>query len=152
MLLLEYYSCGWLSLLPNSILTQYLYLYPRMPSGYFLQQWFTNIRVRLSTKLLTEPPASPCVDLPELDAFLQACWSHGTLAVVGLAVAGTQRLIVRGARLRQAKEEGLAGDRLHPAHLAQAVLIVFAWVCGDQTLMITHCHRSTACSTIWFVI
>lgn len=132
----------------SSILTRYLYLYPGMPFGYLLQQWFTNVRATLSTKLLTQPPASPCMDLPELDAFLQACRSHGTLAVVGLAVAGAQRLIVRGARLRQAKAEGLAGDRLHPAHLAQAVFIVFARVCGDQTFMIIHCHTSTACRPI----
>lgn len=78
--------------------------------------------------LLTQPPAAPGVDLPELDAFLQSRGGHGALAGVGLSVAGAQRLVARGAGLRQAVELGLAGQSLHPAHGAQAVLTVFARV------------------------
>lgn len=73
------------------------------------------------------------MDLPELDAFLQARCSHGAIAGVGLAVTGAQRLDTRRARLRQAEDEGLAGERLHPAQRVQAVLAVFTRVCGDTT-------------------
>lgn len=72
------------------------------------------------------------MDLLELDSFLHAGCRHGALAGVGVAVAGTQRLINVGARLRQAKDQGLPGDELHPAHRVQTVLTVFTRVCGDM--------------------
>lgn len=102
-----------------------------------------------ATKLsLTQPSASSCMDLPEFYAFLHACCCHGALAGVGLAVAGTKKLITRGARLRQAKDEGLAGESLHPAHRVQTVLIVFTWVCGDMDAHEYVLQYSTVCSTI----
>lgn len=81
---------------------------------------------------LTEPSASSWVDLPELDAFLHASRSHGTLTGVALPVAGTQRLLRCRTGLRWVEDEGLAGEGLHPAHCVQTVLTVFARVCGDR--------------------
>lgn len=80
---------------------------------------------------LTQPSALACVDLPQLDAFLQARGGHGALAEVRLPVAGAERLAARGARLGQADQEGPAGESLHPAERAQAVFAVFARICRD---------------------
>lgn len=71
------------------------------------------------------------MDLPELDAPLQAGGGHGALAGVGPAVAGAQALAARRARLGQGEELRLAGERLHPAHGVQAVLAAVARVCRD---------------------
>ena len=84
------------------------------------------------------------MDPPELDAFLHARRCHGALAGVGLSVAGTQRLVTRGARLWHAEDEGLAGESLHPAHRVQAVLAVFTGVCGDMPSFMN-------CSTTWCI-
>lgn len=72
------------------------------------------------------------MDLPEFDAFADACRCHGTLAGVGYAIAGTQLLVTWGARLWWAEDEGLAGEGLDPAHGVQAVIAVFTRVCGDN--------------------
>lgn len=80
---------------------------------------------------LTQPSALARVDLPQLDAFLQARGGHGALAEVRLPVAGAERLAARGARLGQADQEGPAGESLHPAERAQAVFAVFARICRD---------------------
>lgn len=79
----------------------------------------------------TQPSASARVDLPELDAFLQARGGHGALAGVRLPVAGAERLATRGTRLRQADQEGLTGESLDPTERARAVFAVFARICGD---------------------
>lgn len=71
------------------------------------------------------------MDLPELDAPLQAGGGHGALAGVGLAVAGAHGVAARRARLGQEELQRLAGERLHPAHGVQVVLAAVAWVCGD---------------------
>lgn len=71
------------------------------------------------------------MDLPELDAFLQARGGHGALAEVCLPVAGAQRLAANGARLGQADQEGPTGESLHPAERAQAVFAVLARICRD---------------------
>lgn len=78
----------------------------------------------------TQPSAPACVDLPELDAFLQARGGHGALAGVRLSVAGADKL-AGGARLRQADQEGTTGESLDPTERAQAVFTVFARICGD---------------------
>lgn len=64
------------------------------------------------------------MDLSELDAFLHARGSHGTLAGVRLPVAGAEKLVTWRTRLRQAEQVRLAGESLHPAERAQAVLAV----------------------------
>lgn len=71
------------------------------------------------------------MDLPEFDAFLQACGSHGAFAGVRLPVVGAERLATRRTRLRQGEEERLTGEGLDPTERAQAVLAVFARICGD---------------------
>lgn len=71
------------------------------------------------------------MDLPQLDAFLQARGGHGALAGVRVPVAGAERLPTHGTRLRQADQEGPAGESLHPTERAQAVFAVFARICGD---------------------
>lgn len=88
--------------------------------------------VEVTKFTLTEVSASPRVDLLQLDAFLSAGRRHDALAGVGLAVAGAQRLVAWRAGLRQVKRDGLAGDGLHSAHLVQAVVVVFARVCGES--------------------
>lgn len=88
------------------------------------------------------------MDLPELDAFLHSRGCHGALAVVGLAVAGTQWLITCRARLRQAKKERLTGESLHPAQTVQTVVVVFTWVCGN---MDTH-EYVLQYSTVLYVV
>lgn len=84
-----------------------------------------------NTRAPTGSPATPRVDLPELDAPLKAGGGHRALAGVGLSVAGTQRVAFRWARLGRGVEQRLAGERLHPAHGVQAVLAAVARVCGD---------------------
>lgn len=103
---------------------------------------------KLVLTALTQPSASSIVDLPELDAFLYARCCHGALTGVGLAVAGTQRLAARRARLRQAKEEALAGESLHPAHGVQTVLTVFTRVCGERGIHERVLQYRTVCNTI----
>lgn len=68
--------------------------------------------------------------------------------MVGLAVAGTQRLITWRARLRQAKKEGLTGESLHPAQCVQTVLVVFAGVCGDMDTHEYVLQYSTVCRAV----
>lgn len=82
---------------------------------------------------LTRPAAASCVDLPELDAFLHTGGYHGTLAGVALPIAGAQRFVSWGARLRWAEVEGKAGDGLHPAHCVQTVVAVFTRVWRKST-------------------
>lgn len=71
------------------------------------------------------------MDLPEPNAFLQACGGHGTLAGVRLPVAGAESLATCGTRLRQADQEGPTGESLDSTERAQAVFAVFARICGD---------------------
>lgn len=71
------------------------------------------------------------MDLLEPDALLQARGGHGALAGVRLPVAGAERLAIRLTRLRQADQEGLTCESLHSTEHAQAVVAVFARICGD---------------------
>ena len=88
------------------------------------------------------------MDLPETDAFLEACRRHGALAGVRLAIAGTQGLITWRAGLRQSKKEGPTGDSLHPAHCVQTVLIVFTRICGEISTCEYVLQYGKACSTV----